>query len=211
MNVTCLINELFNSNCYLIENNTSFCIIVDPGNISLVSLLEILKKNRKIIKAVIITHEHYDHIAGLNSLSVSYEFELICSKACNVAISNSKANLSTYIDGIAPYVVTKRAFEIDDGSTLNIEGHICTFFSTPGHSPGGICIKIGNDFFTGDTLLNNIKTPLTFPHSNRKHYAESLEKLKLLIDPGMMIYPGHGEPFIFESWNKFDWYKNYKK
>jgi len=59
-----------------------------------------------------------------------------------------------------------------------------------------VCIFTKDAVFTGDTLLNNTKTPLTFPHSNRKDYANSIQKLKTLLNPGMTIFPGHGEAFV---------------
>jgi glyoxylase-like metal-dependent hydrolase (beta-lactamase superfamily II) len=50
--------------------------------------------------------------------------------------------------------------------------------------------------WVGRRDTNNTKTPLTFPHSNRKDYANSIQKLKALIKPGTTIYPGHGEAFV---------------
>jgi len=77
-----------------------------------------------------------------------------------------------------------------------VEGTEFTSIATPGHSPGSACIFTKDAVFTGDTLLNNTKTPLTFPHSNRNDYANSIQKIKPLLKPGMTIYPGHGEPFV---------------
>jgi hydroxyacylglutathione hydrolase len=74
-----------------------------------------------------------------------------------------------------------------------------TLLPTPGHSPGSACIIIGNAIFTGDTILNDLKSPLTFPHSNRRQYAASIQKILSLLKPGMTIYPGHGEPYVFNS------------
>jgi len=82
-----------------------------------------------------------------------------------------------------------------------LEGTGFTFISTPGHSPGSVCIFTKDAVFTGDTLLNNTKTPLTFPHSNRNDYANSIQKLKTLLKPGITVYPGHGEAFVVD--NKF--------
>jgi len=59
-----------------------------------------------------------------------------------------------------------------------------------------VCIFTHDAFFTGDTLLNNSKTPLTFPRSNLNDYANAIQKIKPLLKPGMTIYPGHGEAFV---------------
>jgi glyoxylase-like metal-dependent hydrolase (beta-lactamase superfamily II) len=62
-----------------------------------------------------------------------------------------------------------------------------------------VCIFTKDAEFTGDTLLNNTKIPLTFPHSNHKDYANSIQKIKPLLKPGMTIYPGHGESFVVDE------------
>ena len=78
--------------------------------------------------------------------------------------------------------------------------NICANPPNPRHPRSNVvCIFTNNALFTGDTLLNNTKTPLTFPHSNRKDYANSLQKLKTLIKPGTTIYPGHGEVFVADG------------
>ena len=73
------------------------------------------------------------------------------------------------------------------------------FMETPGHSPGGACIFTSDAVFTGDTILNQMKAPLNFPHSNKKQYDISLIKIKKQLKPGMTIFPGHGEPFKYNS------------
>ena len=73
---------------------------------------------------------------------------------------------------------------------------------TPGHSPGSACVFTTDAVFTGDTILNNMKVPLNFPHSNRILHDMSLKKIKKHIKLGIIIFPGHGEPFKYKSYKE---------
>jgi hydroxyacylglutathione hydrolase len=200
-------SKFHNSNYYIFQLANGNFVIVDPGDPDINKIKKLIQEKNGNISAVLLTHEHADHCAGINNLYDFQHFELFCSQECAQNIAKSKQNFSFYIDIIPAFEVHLPSVKVADGEVRSIAGVNFKFVETPGHSPGSMCIFTNNSVFTGDTLLNNTKTPLTFPHSNRKQYAESIEKLKTLIQPGMMIYPGHGEPFIFESWNQFVWYK----
>jgi glyoxylase-like metal-dependent hydrolase (beta-lactamase superfamily II) len=190
---------LLDSNCYIIENYTNKIIIIDPGDPDINPLTSCITSNNKQIAAVFLTHEHADHCSGLNALYHFQPFKLFCSQACATNIGNCKQNFSFYMDTIQSFEVHIPAQIIHDGEPVTLNNTTFTFHETPGHSPGSFCIFTSDAVFTGDTLLNNTKTPLTFPHSNRKDYSNSIQKLKTLIKPGTTIYPGHGEAFLADD------------
>lgn len=196
-------NKFHNSTTYLIQQNNNSFVLIDPGDPDINPIKQWLAERNAKIGSVILTHEHADHCAGVNDLYDWQPFQLYCSEACAQNIADSKQNFSRFLDTIATFEVKLPSVRINKDETRNIGGIDFSFVATPGHSPGSICIFTGNSVYTGDTILLNTKTPLTFPHSNRIHYRESIEKLKNLIHPGMTVYPGHGEPFVFESWNQF--------
>lgn len=194
-----IINEYFLSNCFIIEDITENCIIIDPGSSKFFKLLRYLKSKNKKPYVVILTHEHFDHTAGVDSLATHFDFDLICSPACNKGIRDSKVNMSFYFDEITPLGINKTAVEVTYGKMMNIAGITCHFYHTPGHSPGSMTIKIDDCLFTGDTPLNNTKVPLTLPSSNKFKYENSLRKLTMILEDGDKVYPGHGDPFIYNK------------
>lgn len=196
-------NKFHNSTTYLIQQNNNSFVLIDPGDPDINQVKQWLTKRNATIGSVILTHEHADHCAGVIDLYDWQPFQLFCSEACARNIADSKQNFSRFLDTIATFDVKLPSVRINKDETRNIGGIDFSFVATPGHSPGSICLFTGNSVYTGDTILFNTRTPLTFPHSNRIHYSESIEKLKNLIHPGMIIHPGHGEPFVFESWEQF--------
>ena len=194
-----LVNPVYFSNTFIIETNQQNIIIVDPGNHDIAPIKTWLTQNEKKLVAVILTHEHFDHCAGVNALYEWSSFDLICTQTAVKNIGNSRQNFSFYYDKSNAFEIKLPTKIVRDRDLIHWGTEPFDFIETPGHSPGGLCIKTGDAIFTGDTLLNKTKTPLSFTHSNKKDYRQSIEKLKSILRPGMTIYPGHGEPYIYSE------------
>lgn len=197
MKIHQIVNSHRLSNSYIIELKEDLVILIDVGNFDIDCFLFWLKRHKKKLHSVIITHEHSDHCCGLNQLYEVATFDLYCSSKCAENMKNSKQNFSIYLDNIPAFEVKMPYFSVDGLSEINIEGTLFSIIETPGHSPGSICIAFQNTIFTGDTILNGIKTLLTLPHSNKKDHSNSIETIKSFLKKDMIIYPGHDEPFLY--------------
>ena len=200
-------NSFFNSNTFIVENKSKQIVIIDPGSPDISKLLSLINKNNWSIEAIILTHEHVDHIAGLPIIQKLKKTPVFCSKSTSVNIRSSKHNLSKYIDKIDTFEIDIETEVLNDNAIFTIADLDFFFMETPGHSPGGSCVFTSDAVFTGDTILGNMKTPntkvpLNYPHSNRILYDMSIEKIKNKIKPGMIIFPGHGKPFKYYSRNQ---------
>ncbi|MCF8380687.1 MAG: MBL fold metallo-hydrolase [Bacteroidales bacterium] len=193
-----LTNSLLDSKTYIIPANQNCVVIIDFGDPDISALINLLSLNGQKEIKVLLTHEHADHCAGLIPLYKIQPFELICTKTVSNNISDQKLNLSKYLEHIKPFEVRIPATIISDTESIDICNNSFTFIETPGHSPGSCCIFFNNNIFTGDTILNDTKTPLYLPNSDKNLYSQSILKLRNLILSGMTIYPGHGEPFIWK-------------
>ena len=72
-----------------------------------------------------------------------------------------------------------------------------TFIHTPGHTPGGMCIKVGDHMFTGDTLFAGSIGRTDFYGGDFKQMNKSLNKLSNQ-NGNIKIYPGHGPTSTIE-------------
>lgn len=188
------------SNTYVLELAAGKVVLIDVGNFDTKPFSDWLQQEGKELTHVILTHEHADHCCGIDALAEAYSFELICTSKCEENIRNCRQNFSYYLEEIDTFEVKhSKVAIVKDYEVKNIAGQSFTFIETPGHSPGGMCVLLGDILFTGDTILNGVKSPLTFPHSSRKDYQYSMEKLKGNLKKGMTIYPGHDRFFLFES------------
>ncbi len=195
-----LVNSPITSNCYiLIHKETKSCLVIDPGTYDNNDhLLSFITKNNLTVSQVILTHEHFDHLAGIDKLYSEFQFELICSIETAKGISNSKKNLSAFNDQMLPIEIKKTPLIVEDTDNMFFANNKLTFYYTPGHSTGSMCFTYNQYFFSGDTLLYEQKTRLNLPGSNKKQFQETLIRLKQIAKPGMQICPGHGISFTFE-------------
>lgn len=201
---------VIDSNMYLIPENDNR-LIIDP-NIS-AEAERILAKLQIRECTVLLTHEHYDHISGVNRLRERYPCQVICSETCANGIRDPKKNAARYFEAMfLNRDNTVRAFVktlIDTTYTccadetykgqlkLRWNGLILQLTETQGHSPGSQCIRIENCYFTGDTLIQGQSVITRFPGGSKKSYEEMARPYVKRILPGSMIFPGHGQEFIY--------------
>ena len=195
---------LLHSNMYIVEEN-DHAFIIDP-------CMDISFAGGHTVDFMILTHEHYDHISGVNAWKQKTSAPLICSRACADNIRNPKKNLSRYFDvfcemqtwipieelNTQPINYSCEADIIfEDSLVYNWQGHTITLLETPGHSLGSLLIDIDHtDYFTGDSLLENYETEVRFPGGSVNKW-ESIGKNRIRAIPeGVRVWPGHFESFI---------------
>ena len=158
---------------------------------------------------VLLTHEHFDHISGLNRLRdlCASSCRVIAGATCSERIQDTKANLSAYADVLAelggkqipepwlPFVCKEADSTFENQYAFHWMGRAVELFSTPGHSAGSCCIVVDDLLFVGDTVLEN-NLMVKFPGSSKKLYREVtvplLEKW-LLGNRVSCVYSGHGD------------------
>lgn len=171
------INSLFSSITYSVGS-----VVIDPGD---------SKNFTSNIKAVLLTHAHFDHIYGLNDLiGVNPNVKVYTNAIGKEMLLNAKKNLSFYHE--TPFVFNnpKAIIIVDDGSDVQIDDLIVKAIFTPGHNPSCITWVIGDCVFSGDSFIPGVKTVTNLPKSDKKQ-AEKSEELIMKLAQGCQLYPGH--------------------
>ena len=165
----------YESNCYLVESNGEF-VIIDPGEDAQI-IMEKLEELGIIPKFIINTHHHFDNTFANE--------EVRERTGAKVLIHEAEEG---YID-FQPDKFLK------DGDVVNIGDEALTIVHTPGHTKGSVCLVGEGMIFTGDTLLKDAFGRTDMPGGDEEELAHSLQKVVRVLEPGMTVYPGHGEEF----------------
>jgi len=197
-----IINNPIDSNCFVIyQLNYSGCIIVDPGSKDCSELISFITKKKLNPEYIILTHEHFDHIWGVNELRSNYvDVKIIASQLCSDKIVDRKKNMSVFYDqvGFETYACDISVESIENvllWNDIKID-----FIKTPGHSDASISILIVNNLFIGDTIIKNHKTVTKLPGGNKGKLLETLDSLDhLFFGKQIYVYSGHGENFWFDE------------
>ncbi len=201
------IDPLTDSNCYLIEEE-GHVLIIDPNQKE--EITDIVKKHQWVIDYVLLTHEHCDHMQGLNNLRRTYKFQVIAQEKCSKNLGNRIKNMSgmmgTYlyfksgqkeIISYDPVICDPADLTFCHQYELLWKGHRLEFTSVPGHTEGSCCIRMDqNTLFSGDYLLPGGEDHTIFPGGSKEDYERYAKPWLSNLENGLHIYPGHGKDYI---------------
>lgn len=181
------VNSIFNSVCYvLIDEETKESIVIDVGDYDVIKNLFIDSH----LKAVLLTHVHYDHIYGLNKLLQDYPDVPIYTNAFGKhALSDPFDNLSVYHGD--EFFISKRANvkTISDGEILFMGKNRIYVLETPGHDFSCLCFLICSFLFTGDSYIPGGSVFCKLQNGNKVLAEQSLKRI--LEYKNTTIFPGH--------------------
>jgi len=165
----------FNNFSYVIYcQKTKKAAIVDPGYDSS-KVIEFISSNNLKLEYIINTHYHGDHS------SENYRVKSYCPMSKIIASKADGQKLGLKVD-----------INVYDKDQLSLGKITLTFLSTPGHTPGGICIIIDNEaILTGDTLFIGDCGRTDLPGGSLAHMYKTLQEKIMSLPDNLIVYPGH--------------------
>ena len=140
------------TNCFLIGcKDTKEAAVIDPGG-EVELILEKAAKHNLKIKYIINTHGHIDHIEGNKALHEATGADILIHKEDSGMLTNPLINGSILFFGKTVISPTASRF-IDEGDIIKVGNLNLEVLYTPGHTKGGISIKLKNRVYVGDTLF----------------------------------------------------------
>ena len=198
------ISGLLSSNMYVVIEG-DHAIVIDPFE-------DVQAAKGLTVDTILLTHEHYDHISGVNAWKEATDAPVLCSKVCADNIQNPRMNLARHfrefcelqtwielkeIPKSNPDYFCSADIVFEDKMTLKWQGHEFSLFEIPGHSLGSIGIMLdGTDFFSGDSLTENGRIELRMPGGSLKKWMETGRRRMELIPEGTRVWPGHFDSFL---------------
>lgn len=186
------------TNCYLLgDEATHEAAFIDPGEQG-ERLAREAHQQGWHVAAILLTHAHFDHIAGVKDL-LSCLVELQPGEAVPVYVhpTDYPEAPASFGRGITlENVPNVRHYR--DGDQVQVGKLTVTVIGTPGHTRGGVTLQVEDALFTGDTLFAGSCGRTDFATSSQEDMMASLKKLAQL-DGDYRVYPGH------EDTSTLDW------
>jgi glyoxylase-like metal-dependent hydrolase (beta-lactamase superfamily II) len=146
------------------------------------------------ISHILVTHAHRDHSALAPRLAAA-------TNAPIVAFGDAEAGRSPLMEDLARRGVgggegTDRGFRPDlrlgDGDSVEGPGWRLTAIHTPGHFGNHLCLRWGDEVFSGDHVMGWSTSIVAPPDGDMGAYMASLDRLEQ--EGAARLWPGHGDP-----------------
>jgi len=156
------------------DEDSKEAAVVDPAW-DTGKVFEFAKENKLNIKAVLMTHTHYDHSQAVSKIvnstnAIVYVHKTEISEIKNLGVEKIKT--------------------IGEGDSIDVGKIKIKVLHTPGHTPGSVCYLVKNKLITGDTLFIEGCGRVDLGGGDIKKMWQSIERIKNM-DENIEIYPGH--------------------
>jgi len=195
MSITAIPGKNYDSNIYIITGKNPTIIDTGTGFYSK-EIGEVLKKilRPSTITQIILTHEHYDHVGGVNDfISLSQgNAKIFAHKETSEKLKSGKSSFAAMLGGSMPKVNVD--IILNHGQQLLLGDEHYDVVYTPGHSTGSICLysKTSHTLFSGDTIFAyGDYGRYDLPGGDFHELCSSIDHLASLTIRN--LYPGHGD------------------
>lgn len=188
MILKCLPTGLLSSNCYIIGDGGEGAVI-DPG-VKSPDISAVLDAEKLSLKYILLTHVHLDHILSMEHLRQKYGAPVIVHRLDAGALGDPVLNGAALFG--ADTVFGAADICAEHGDIYKIGGQELEIIHTPGHSPGSICIRAGENLFTGDTLFRLGIGRTDLEGGSTRDIMDSLTNRLMELEDDVQVFPGHG-------------------
>ena len=183
ISITTLPLGAYQTNCYVVrEESASQCVVIDPGY-EPENILSFLKSQNLELEAILLTHGHFDHVGAVR--------KLVAATDCQVYLQPVETTMPQQMTA-GPLYYTKEYPNQFEAAGLSFR-----VISTPGHTPGSVCLLCQDAMFSGDTLFAGSCGRTDFPGGDWATIRRSLAMLRDLPSD-YRVFPGHGEATTLE-------------
>ena len=188
-----LVVSPFQSNCWIFGcDETREGVVIDPGD-EAERILECVEKHGLTIKYLIHTHGHLDHVGATAAVQRETGGLTLIHEADQIMLDNLPAQAALF-GGSDPEIPAVDQY-IKEGDLISFGRYLLSVIETPGHSPGGICLKLeGNEqgLFAGDTLFQGSIGRTDLWGGSYEQLMDSIRDQLWQLDDDTVVFPGHG-------------------
>jgi hydroxyacylglutathione hydrolase len=184
----------FMKNGYLVAaEGSATAVLIDPGD-EVDELIARAAAERLVVEAILLTHAHLDHITGVERAKAAFDVETWLHREDDFlyrAVVQQGLMFGLSVKAQPP---VDRFY--DSAQRLTAGGLEIAVHETPGHSPGGVCLEVGDNgatqLFAGDTLFAGSIGRTDLPGGDYDTLIRSIRTVLFGFPDDTPVHSGHG-------------------
>lgn len=192
---TLTVGPMGNNVYFIIDEDTKDCVIIDPGFLP-ETQLDFIRKNGWNLCQIWITHGHFDHVAGVKTLSEAFDPPIPIAMHPE-SFKSANQNPSAGMFGIKVDEITQVDIPIVQGMWLGIdpksEQKVVEVRDVSGHNPGSVifyCPEL-SIAIVGDAIFKDSIGRTDLPGSNHQLLLKNIREQIYSLPEETVLLPGH--------------------
>jgi hydroxyacylglutathione hydrolase len=188
--VTSTADSRFGTNSYLVEDEKTHDAVVIDANLEPALMLQLIRERAPNVKAIVLTHTDVDHIAGLPDLvrELGPIPVAVHESEREVLVEGKPLRQEWPVEG--PRI--DNVVNLVEGQPFKAGSLELEVLHTPGHSPGGVSLRVGDVVFTGDALFAGSIGRSDFRNADGRALLDGIGSRLLTLPDDITVYSGHG-------------------
>lgn len=184
-------------NTYVLYDETNECVIVDAGcffHEEKTELNDFIVDNDLIVKHIVNTHLHFDHVLGINFVTNQFKLELQAHKDDQFLLEQFKSQLQMFGFPDTGEPAPQIGKYLTEEDTIKFGNQELKIFHVPGHSPGSIVFynEVQGCMIVGDVLFRGSVGRTDLPGGSHEQLISGIKTKLLGLPNETIVYSGHG-------------------
>ncbi len=185
------LGPLDNNTYVLICERTGACAVLDVG----FGAEEVVRwvgeqPGPLVVRHLLNTHAHYDHVSGMRAVQQALGGDYRLHPGDRPLLERLREQGAMF--GFPPARAPDPVHDLADGESLALGDEWLEVIHTPGHSPGGVCFRHGDDLWVGDTLFAGSIGRTDLPGGSFEDLERSIRTRLYPLGDRLRVHPGHG-------------------
>ena len=180
------------ANCFILGcEDTRQAAVIDPGD-EADRILQVLAGEQLTVVQIINTHGHFDHVSANKKMKDATGAPISIHPLDAPMLTSLSSSAAAW--GLSAEDSPEPDKTIEDGDTISVGNLTIEVLHTPGHTPGGVSLLVGDAVFVGDTLFQGSVGRTDFPGGDFETLRTSIHSKLFTLDENVAVYPGHNQP-----------------